>query len=151
MLKIDQDLIKDRLSGVSFTFLTDEDILKLSVVECRNLQTFDHLDRPSDEGLHDKKMGVSPFGDRNETCRTCGQTANFCTGHHGHIELVCPLYNPFMIREMYRLLKSKCFHCHRLRIHPSKVGIFESALKLIKAGEMIGSQRIKHHFAALAQ
>lgn len=51
---------------------------------------------------------------------------------------------------MYRLLKSKCFHCHRLRVHDSKLNIFQSALKLIKAGEMIGSQRIKHHFASLA-
>ena len=72
MFKIDQDFIKDRLSGVSFTFMTDEDIEKLSVVTVRNVQTFDHLDRPTDEGLHDKRMGVSPFGDRNEICRTCG-------------------------------------------------------------------------------
>jgi len=36
MFKIDTNLIKDRLAGVSFQFLTDEEIQKLSVVEVRN-------------------------------------------------------------------------------------------------------------------
>jgi hypothetical protein len=44
-----------------------------------------------------------------------------------------------MIKEMYRIMKSKCFNCHRLRISDSKIGIFIAVLKLIKAGEIVGS------------
>lgn len=150
MFKIDTNLIKDRLAGVSFQFLTDEEIQKLSVVEVRNPQTFDHLDNANAEGLHDKRMGVSPF-DSGAMCPTCGLTSNYCPGHHGHIQLVAPIYNPFMIKEMHRIMKSKCFHCHRLRISDSKIGVFVTTLKLVKAGEVIQSQRVKHYFFSLAR
>ena len=135
---------------MSFSFFTQEEIRRLSVVKVDNTQTFDHLDNPKENGLHDKRMGVSPF-DRASSCMTCGLTSNFCPGHHGHIELVAPLYNPFMIKEMYRLMKAKCFHCHRLRIPDAKIAILTNALKFIKAGEIIGSQRIKAHFLAIAR
>ena len=65
--------------------------------------------------------------------------------------MVAPLYNPFMIRDLYRLMKAKCFHCHRLRIPESKLVVLTNALKFIKAGEIIGSQKIKAHFFALAK
>lgn len=119
-------------------------------MEIRNKQTFDHLANPNDEGLHDRRMGVSPF-DHGAMCPTCGLTANYCPGHHGHIQLVVPIYNPFMIKEMYRLMKSKCFHCHRLRISDWKINIYCNVLKLIKAGEVIESQRLKHYFLAMAK
>jgi len=82
---------------------------------------------------------------------TCGLTSNYCPGHHGHIELVAPLYNPFLIKEMYRLMKAKCFHCHRLRVPDAKLAVLTHALKFIKAGEIIGSQKIKAHFLAAAR
>ena len=56
-----------------------------------------------------------------------------------------------MIKEMYRLMKAKCFHCHRLRIPEAKINLITHALKFIKAGEIIGSQRIKTHFLAIAK
>ena len=56
-----------------------------------------------------------------------------------------------MIKEMYRIMKSKCFHCHKLRINDSKIGIFTYALKLVKAGEIIGSQKLKQHFFSLSK
>ena len=121
----------------------------MSVVEVNNLQTFDALMNPTPHGLHDKKMGVSPF-DRTSACPTCGLTSNFCPGHHGHISLVAPIYNPFMIKELYRLMKAKCFHCHNLRIPDTKIDVFINALKLLKAGEVIQSQKLKQHFYSIA-
>ena len=150
MFKIDSTLIEEHLSGVSFSFMTREEVLQLSVVQVKNPQTFDQLDNPTAEGLHDKRMGVSPF-DRSSSCLTCGLTSNYCPGHHGHIELVAPIYNPFMIKELYRLMKAKCFHCHRLRIPAHKINTFEQALKLIKAGEIVGSQRLKSLFLSAAR
>jgi hypothetical protein len=56
-----------------------------------------------------------------------------------------------MIKELYRLMKAKCFHCHRLRINESKINVFLNALKLVKAGEIVASQRIKNYFLSLAK
>ena len=56
-----------------------------------------------------------------------------------------------MIKELYRLMKAKCFHCHKLRIHESKIAAFVSALKLIKAGDIIGSQKIKAYLLSMAR
>lgn len=52
---------------------------------------------------------------------------------------------------MYRLMKSKCFHCHRLRISDWKINVYCNVLKLIKAGEVIESQRLKHYFLGMAK
>jgi DNA-directed RNA polymerase I subunit RPA1 len=131
-------LIKDRLSGVSFSFYTKAEIKSLSVVEVTNTQTFDHLANPHTNGLHDKRMGVSPF-DRSSSCLTCGLTSNYCPGHHGHIELVAPIYNPFMIKDLYRLMKAKCFSCNRLRINETKIEVLTNALKFVKTGDIMSS------------
>ena len=48
-------------------------------------------------------------------------------------------------------MKSKCFHCHRLRINDSKINVFVNTLKLVKAGEILGSHRIKNYFFSLAK
>jgi hypothetical protein len=48
-------------------------------------------------------------------------------------------------------MKAKCFHCHRLRIAEAKINVFVNALKLIKAGDIVGSQRIKNYFLSLAK
>ena len=120
------------------------------MVEVKELQTFDNLDNPKPEGLHDKKMGVSPF-DKTGSCPTCGMTSNFCAGHHGHIELIAPIYNPFMIKDMYRLMKSKCFACNKLRINGTKISTFTQALKLIKAGDIFLSQRLKAYCFSMAK
>ena len=148
MFRIDSKPIKDRFESVSFNFYTDKEIERLSVKNILNPTTFDHLDNPAPQGLHDKHLGVSPF-DRGSQCPTCGQTSNYCPGHVGHISLVAPLYNPFMIKELYRLLKSKCFSCHRLRIHPQKIEAYTHALKLIKVGEVIESQSIKNYILSV--
>ena len=40
-------------------------------------------------------------------------------------------------------MKSKCFKCHRLRIHPEKIEAYTVALKFLKAGELVGSAKLK--------
>ena len=99
---------------------------------------FDHLNNPTKQGLHDKALGVSPF-DHKSTCPTCGLTMQGCPGHVGHIQLAAPVYNPFLMKEVYKLLKAKCFSCDRLRIHDSKSKTFALCLKLLKAGDAVVS------------
>ena len=48
-------------------------------------------------------------------------------------------------------MKAKCFYCHKLRINASKVSVFVDVLKLIKAGEIIESQKIKNYFFSVAK
>jgi len=139
-----RDQVKDRFAGIGFSFMTDEEIEKLSVTEIHNPVAFDHLNNPTKQGLHDKALGVSPF-DHKSTCPTCGMTVNYCPGHVGHINLTAPLYNPFMMKDAYKLLKAKCFACHRIRIHPNKIAVYTRVLKLVKAGELVQSAQLKQY------
>lgn len=143
--RFDEHAIKDRFAGVAFQFYTDEEIERLSVQKIVDPVAFDHLNNPTKQGLHDKALGVSPF-DHKSTCPTCGMTVNQCPGHVGHIDLAAPVYNPFLMKDVYKLLKSKCFACDRLRIHPSKIQTYVVSLQLLKAGDLVTSQELKNYF-----
>jgi len=69
-----------------------------------------------------------------------------CPGHVGHINLAAPIYNPFLMKDVYKLLKSKCFSCNRMRIHASKIDTYIMCLKLLKAGDLVVSQELKQFF-----
>ena len=131
-----EDDVKDRFAGVGFQFYTDEEIERLSVREIVDPVAFDHLNNPTKNGLHDKALGVSPF-DHKSVCPTCGLTMVSCPGHVGHIQLCAPIYNPFLMKDVYKLLKAKCFGCDRMRIHPNKINTYVVCLKLLKAGDMV--------------
>ena len=141
----DEHAVKDRFAGVAFQFYTDEEIEKLSVREIVDPVAFDHMNNPNKQGLHDKALGVSPF-DHKSICPTCGMTMAHCPGHVGHIQLSAPVYNPFLMKDVYKLLKAKCFSCDRIRIHPAKIETYVLCLKLLKAGDMVTSQELKTYF-----
>lgn len=148
--RLDNQPIQDRLAGVSFGFYTNDEVKKLSVCKIVDPVAFDHLNNPTKQGLHDKKLGVSPF-DHKSSCPTCGMTVNYCPGHVGHIELAAPIYNPFLFKDVYKLLKAKCFGCHRIRIHASKLDAYIGAIKLLKAGDVVNSQELKSYLLYAAK
>ena len=86
-------------------------------------------------------MGVSPY-DKFTKCETCGQEGINCTGHLAHVELLLPVYNPFLMDRLIKLLKFyyffilryKCFSCHKLRIPQKKIDDFCNMLILLKLG-----------------
>ena len=53
--------IIDRFNAAAFNFYTDAEIQRLSVKKIINPTAFDHLNNPTEAGLYDKVMGVSPF------------------------------------------------------------------------------------------
>jgi len=106
--------IKKDLNGVLFGFYAPSEIRAMSVVEITSLTTFDQLNQPIKEGLYDPKMGLSPY-ERNGVCETCGQSEQECPGHIGHIELVMPVYNCFLMNYLHKLLRVKCFFCHKVK------------------------------------
>jgi len=61
MFGFDKEVILDSLKATSFSFYSDEEIIKLSVKKVMNPVAFDHLGNPSGGGLYDKAMGISPF------------------------------------------------------------------------------------------
>jgi DNA-directed RNA polymerase I subunit RPA1 len=52
------------LSAAAFNFYTDSEISRLSVKKIINAVAFDHLNNPTEGGIYDKAMGVSPFDHR---------------------------------------------------------------------------------------
>eukprot|EP00163_Fabomonas_tropica_P030503 TRINITY_DN690_c0_g1_i4.p1 TRINITY_DN690_c0_g1~~TRINITY_DN690_c0_g1_i4.p1 ORF type:complete len:1694 (+),score=564.87 TRINITY_DN690_c0_g1_i4:426-5507(+) len=67
-------------------------------------------------------------------CETCNLTDAQCPGHMGHIELPVPLFNPIILRELFQLLRTKCFTCHKFRLASRKVKLFIAKLQFIDAG-----------------
>ena len=70
--------------------------------------------------------------------------SNECTGHLGHIELPAPLYNPFLLKHLLRLLNSKCFNCHKLKLRKKEKFYFLLKIILIKLGYIEEASDIQH-------
>jgi DNA-directed RNA polymerase I subunit RPA1 len=125
--------IQDKITSVQFSVYTKQEIKALSVKQIINPVAFDNLFRPVKNGLYDPALGVSPF-DKFGKCETCGQEQGNCYGHIGHIELAGPVYNPLFFSELVKLLRRKCFNCHRIRITEDKISYLIIKIKLIKLG-----------------
>ena len=66
-----------------------------------------------------------------------------CPGHLGHVELHVPLYNPTLFGELHRLLKLKCFSCHRLRVAASRSRLLSVKLMLLDVGRVDDAMRLQ--------
>eukprot|EP01022_Parablepharisma_sp_SALTPOND_P026873 TRINITY_DN650_c0_g2_i2.p1 TRINITY_DN650_c0_g2~~TRINITY_DN650_c0_g2_i2.p1 ORF type:complete len:3079 (-),score=321.26 TRINITY_DN650_c0_g2_i2:17406-26642(-) len=129
----DASVISKRLAGVEFSYYNKEKIKAMSQQEIYTPIAFDHLFRPISHGLYDPAMGVSPY-DHLSKCVTCGLGELQCPGHLGHIELTAPVYNVFLFTILYKLLRSKCFNCHKFRLTDHKRLYFALKFRLIKLG-----------------
>ncbi|TPX70811.1 DNA-directed RNA polymerase [Spizellomyces sp. 'palustris'] len=123
--------VSREVTSVAFSFLTPNDIRKLSVKQITNPLLFDNLNHPTKGGLYDPCLGPH---DKGASCGTCSLGYFSCPGHFGHIDLAAPVYNPITFRLMYKLLQSVCFFCHRLRSSRIVIAHFGAKLKLIYAG-----------------
>jgi DNA-directed RNA polymerase beta' subunit len=59
-----------------------------------------------------------------------------CPGHLGHIDLALPVYNPTLFGDTLRLLKLKCFSCHRLRAPAARARLLGAQLMLLDLGRL---------------
>ena len=128
------------IKDVSFARLTAEDIRKISVKKIHVAGTFDTLNNPVPGGLHDPALGAVRSLDT--TCATCRLTAQYCTGHSGHIELPVPCYHISFLDQTLRLLRAKCVYCHRLRLPRNEVDITACKLKLLQHGLLEDAQTL---------
>ena len=124
-----------KLKGIQFGFYTQEQILSLSNVEIKNMLAFDELKNPIANGLYDPRMGVGPY-DRFGKCPTCNKNEKSCQGHFGHIRLILPIYNLFLMRSLEKLLRIKCFSCHRILLNQMKMKEFGDLFRLLQYGKI---------------
>ena len=107
--KQDIDLVK----GIQFSVLSNEDIVKRSVVEITKSDTFSG-NEPVDGGLFDRRMGVL---DHNRICHTCEQKNIFCPGHFGHIVLARPVFHAMFFDTVKKVLRCVCIRCSKMLIN----------------------------------
>ena len=136
-----KEQIKYELNNVKFDFYTPEEIKKISMKQLTVTKVYSDLGTPNPGSFADPCMGVGAF-DKNSTCEVCHQNNENCTGHFAHIELSIPVYNPFLINQILKLLNAKCFNCHKLKISLKDTAYLFMKLFLIKLGLFKESEEI---------
>lgn len=131
--------IPSTVSGISFSFLTSDDIRRISVKQIVNPVLLDDLNRPNIGGLYDPALGPSdrcdmlmsffPSINLNDlklffSCSTCHLTYFICPGHYGHIDLPAPVFHPLFMGNMYNILRGTCMFCHRFKMSRTVVRTF---------------------------
>ena len=138
-----KDDITHELSNVKFDFYTPEEIKRISMKQITVTNVYNEFGIPNPGGLSDPCLGVGAF-DRNSTCEICHQNNENCTGHFGHIELSIPVYNPFLLNQILKLLNAKCFNCHKLKLSLKDTSYLLMKLFLIKFGLFNEAEEIKN-------
>lgn len=131
-MKVSSDITR-RLDGILFGFYKPDEVREMSAVEVKALSAFDQFGTPLKEGLYDPRMGLSPY-ERNTACVTCGQDSEGCPGHMGHMELVVPVYNVFLVSYLHKLLRTKCLFCHKVKASEARTKHFRVMFSLLKFG-----------------
>ncbi|KAL8225320.1 hypothetical protein R6Q57_017877 [Mikania cordata] len=125
------------VEGVRFSFMTDEEVRKHSVLKITNPVLLDTVGRPTQGGLYDPLLG--PMDDQ-APCKSCGQQAFNCPGHCGHIDLVLPVYNPLLFDTLFNLLRRTCFVCRHFKAGKQEVELCTSKLMKISKGDVAGAK-----------
>lgn len=63
-------------------------------------------------------------------------------GHLGHVELAVSVYNPLLFPILYKLYRTKCLNCHKLRLSRIKTRTFAIKLALIDSGDTHAAQQL---------
>lgn len=132
-----------RLKDVTFTCYTEEEAKSISQLEVHSLLAFNKEKLPTEGGLYDYRMGVSS-SDHEHICATCHFSANECQGHLGLLRLSTPVFNPFLFKYSFKLMKAKCCFCHKLRIPYEKARILKHQMSLLNNGNLLDSSRLEH-------
>ncbi|KAH9844085.1 beta and beta-prime subunits of DNA dependent RNA-polymerase [Rhodofomes roseus] len=127
------------VTSISFSFLTTEDVRRISVKQIVNPVLLDDLNRPNIGGLYDPALGPS---DKQDICSTCHLTYFTCPGHFGHIELPAPVFHPLFMANMYHLLRGCCLFCHRFKVSRKVLCKYAAKLRLLEHGLLIAAQTL---------
>ncbi|KIY49422.1 RNA polymerase I largest subunit [Fistulina hepatica ATCC 64428] len=131
--------IPSTATGVSFSFLTMEDIHRISVKQIINPVLLDDLNRPNPGGLYDPALGPS---ERSDICATCRLSYFSCQGHFGHIDLPAPVFHPLFMTNTLNLLRGTCLFCHHFKMSKTAVAKYEAKLRLLEHGLLAAAQEV---------
>eukprot|EP00435_Cladocopium_sp_Y103_P050121 s427_g15.t1 len=112
------------------------EIKRTSVVKIDELETFNALGVPIQGGLHSLEMGPTWDFNSSRTCETCGLHCKDCPGHLGHMEFHTPLFNPFMMNPLLKLLRQTCMACHKFKCHEEVTSALVETLQRLQPGEL---------------
>ena len=90
-----------QIGGCTFQVMSAEQIQDMSVLQIR-----------STEDLNSPLLGATP----KQKCGTCGMNNQGCPGHFGFFRLPVPVFHPFYIALLTRVLNCICIFCHQLKI-----------------------------------
>jgi len=57
-------------------------------------------------------------------CETCGENAESCNGHFGHIELNEPIINPLFYRRVVSFLNCFCHRCNKFLLLKEQINLY---------------------------
>ncbi|KAI0033330.1 hypothetical protein K488DRAFT_47922 [Vararia minispora EC-137] len=123
--------IPSSVVSIAFSFLTAEEIRRISVKQIVNPVLLDDLNRPNPGGLYDPALGPA---ERADICATCRQTSFSCPGHYGHIELPSPVFHPLFMNHMFNLLRATCLFCHQFKLPRSVIVKYIAKFRLLEHG-----------------
>jgi DNA-directed RNA polymerase I subunit RPA1 len=126
-------VVRSTVSETKFGMYTDSELRNMSVCKVTSPLARDALGNPLNGGLYDPRMGATEMG---QHCSTCGIHHVGCPGHPGHIELDFPVYHPLVFADLYQLVRSSCFCCHKLRMSKSKIWTYLAKLKLLEMDDV---------------
>ncbi|XP_064477096.1 DNA-directed RNA polymerase I subunit RPA1-like [Ornithodoros turicata] len=135
------------VDSVSFRVFSTEELLKQSVLNVTQAETFDVVGHPTKDGLHDALLGPS---NKDELCATCGLGFIACPGHIGHISLPLVSFNPMFFRTLHKLIRGSCFGCKRLLAPPFVCQVTLAQLQVLDYG-CVGAVQELQEIAAVAE
>lgn len=125
------------LGEASFSFLTSDEILSMSVKQVVNPVLLDNTNTPTNGGLYDPALGPMR---KDDICQTCHQNSMQCPGHFGHISLPTPVFHPLFMSNTHVLLRGICLFCHRFKLTLAQRALFQARLRLLDYGLVRESQ-----------
>lgn len=122
---------------VRFMYFSAEEVKNLSVVEVNDLHTFDMWGVPNTGGLYSLEMGYCQNFSNNcpPNCKLCGYDKD-CPGHMGHIEFATPVFNPFLLTTLMKLMRQTCMKCHKFKCHEAVSAALVRSLKPLAGGDL---------------
>ncbi|TFY78426.1 hypothetical protein EWM64_g5588 [Hericium alpestre] len=129
--------IPSTVTSISFSFLTTEDVRRISVKQITNPILLDDLNRPNVGGLYDPALGPA---ERQDICATCHQNYFSCPGHFGHIELPSPVYHPLFMTNLLSILRATCLFCHRFKLSRPQLIKYAAKFRLLEHGLLDAAQ-----------
>jgi len=118
------------INKIQFTFLSDYEINKLSVLEITSTNLL------ADGSVNDLKLGSYLA---NQVCKTCNESREICPGHFGHIKLCYPIPHPLREKQILNYLRCFCPHknCRDTNNGQTRFILTEEILKILKLDGII--------------